>query len=128
MNKDITGSKVVLDSNAIIYYVKGENSLEHIIENNLLFASIISEIEVFGYEMSANQVQYFTELFEDITLQPITNDIKRKAIYFKRVYNLKTADSIVAATAYSLNLPLISADRIYSRVEEIQFFQVSVTD
>ncbi len=124
---NLTSTKVLLDSNAIIYYINGQSSVDHIVENNFLFASIISEIEVLGFNLNNQQIDYFETFFEDVSILPITNDIKNKAIFFKRNYNLKTADSIIAATAFSLNLPLISADKIFNRVQEIQFFQILVS-
>lgn len=52
---------------------------------------------------------------------PISSDIKRKAVFLKRFYRLKTVDSIIAATARSLDYPLISADKVFSKVKEINF-------
>jgi len=125
MNK-LTGTNVILDSNIIIYYFNDEPSVTNIVEDNFLHTSIITEIEVLGFKLQEEKQQYFIEFFDDINTYPISSDIKKKAIFFKQYYKLKTADSIIAATAASLNFPLISADKIFSRVEELQFFQIEI--
>jgi len=47
--------------------------------------------------------------------------IKEKAIDLRRNYSLKLPDAIIAATAVELNLPLISGDGVFSRVDELNF-------
>ena len=128
---NIQGCNLVIDSNIIIYYFADketlENPLTNIIEDNYLNISIMSEIEVLGFDLSKEQHNWLLNFFEDINTFPISSDIKSKAVFLKRFYNLKTVDSIIAATARSLNFPLVSADKVFSRIEEIKFvlFQVA---
>ncbi|MEL6194700.1 MAG: PIN domain-containing protein, partial [Bacteroidota bacterium] len=57
----------------------------------------------------------------------ITPEIKDNTIKLRRGYNLKLPDAITGSTAYSLNLPLISADKLFSRVPELDFILYDVT-
>jgi predicted nucleic acid-binding protein len=41
-------------------------------------------------------------------------------------YRLKLPDAIIAATCYYLDLPLVSADKIFSKVEEITLIRFAV--
>ncbi len=98
-----------------------------IIEDYFLHASIISQIETLGFHMPDAETSSLLSFFDnEISVQSISDDIKNKAIYIKREYKLKTADSIIAATAWSLNIPLISADKDFSKVKEITFLQFEV--
>ena len=41
-------------------------------------------------------------------------------------YNLKIPDAIIAASALYLNLPLISADKVFEKVSELQFIKYEI--
>ncbi len=56
-----------------------------------------------------------------IDLNPL---IKDYAIKFRRKYNLKLPDSIIAATAHYLAIPLFSADKDFLPVKEIDFIEL----
>ena len=48
------------------------------------------------------------------------NSVLLDSIELRIKYNLKLPDAIIAATASYLNLPLISADRAFGKINEIQ--------
>ena len=56
---NIQGCNLVIDSNIIIYYFADketlENPLTNIIEDNYLNISIMSEIEVLGFDLTKEQ-------------------------------------------------------------------------
>jgi len=121
----IYGRNLIIDSNIIIYYFTGtavpDSTLTRVIEENYLNISIMSEIEVLGFDLSKEDHGWLIKFFDDMNTYPISSDIKRKAVFLKRFYRLKTVDSIIAATARSLDYPLISADKVFSKVKEINF-------
>ncbi len=45
--------------------------------------------------------------------------IKQKAIQLRQVHRLKLPDGIVAATALYLDCPLMSADKGFSKIKEV---------
>jgi len=51
---------------------------------------------------------------------PLNNKIKDTAILIRRKYTLKLPDSIVAATAIAYDMPLITADKQFNVVKELQ--------
>jgi len=48
----------------------------------------------------------------------INSDIKAKTIQVRRVSKLKLPDAIIAATAISMDVPLLTADQAFSRVDD----------
>jgi hypothetical protein len=50
--------------------------------------------------------------------------IKQTTINLKAKYGLKLADAFIAASSLEFDLPLVSADKIFSKVKEINFFNV----
>jgi len=55
----------------------------------------------------------------------VNSSIKEYAIDIRKKYSLKLPDCIIAATAKQLKVPLISADKEFSKVDdmEIIFYQ-----
>lgn len=69
-------------------------------------------------EQEAERIHSF---LNDCQLVEINAGVREKAIEIRRQHNLKLPDAIIAATALHLNLPLISADSIFSRIGELNF-------
>lgn len=59
----------------------------------------------------------FLKSFTIIETNPLINKI---AIDFRLQYSLDTPDSIIAATAKYQNIKLITADKIFFKVKEIE--------
>jgi predicted nucleic acid-binding protein len=51
----------------------------------------------------------------------LNDGIKNIVIDLRRKYAIKLPDSIVAATAIFLNIPLISADKHFEKITELTF-------
>lgn len=56
----------------------------------------------------------------------INSEIKKKAVDIRLKYALKLPDAIIAATCYYLDMPLISGDKVFSKVEEITLIRFSI--
>ena len=50
---------------------------------------------------------------------PVNDEIKETAISLKQKYSIKTPDAIIAATAKSLGLTFITADKGFAKIEEM---------
>ena len=46
----MNGNKIVLDTNIVLYILDGNNELATILDRMELFVSVISEIELLGYQ------------------------------------------------------------------------------
>ena len=55
-----------------------------------------------------------------IDINPV---IKSYTIEFRKKYKLKLPDAIIAATAQFLNIPLVTADKSFNKINEIIVFQ-----
>lgn len=49
----------------------------------------------------------------------ISPSIKEQCIHFRSAHRMKLADALIAATAASLNLPLVTADKDFKRLKEV---------
>lgn len=115
----VNGVKILLDTNAFIYFFEGRSKVtELLIQTPIIYFSPISEIEL----LSASQLttQQFSQIKNFLSLcNPVelTSDVVTTAITIRRQYRFKTPDAIIAASALHLNVPLVSADTDFSKIE-----------
>ena len=64
-------------------------------------------------------VDTIRNLLNDCEIIDMNKTIKEIAISLKQKYSIKTPDAIIAATAKSFNLPLITADRDFEKIKEV---------
>ena len=117
----MNGNRFVLDSNIIIYILSGDEIISNYLSQKIFFTSIISEIELFGAKtLSAKDEKQIRNFLNEFTVVSIDQSIKDLAILFRKKYSLKIPDAIIAATAVSLDIPLVTADKGFKPVTELQ--------
>ncbi len=101
---------MILDSNIIIYSAMPDNSsIRQFLSERNVYCSDISRLEVLGYhKISADEKVYFQKFFALVFLIPIDDDVIKKAIELRQTSKVSVGDSIIAASAFLLNLPLVT--------------------
>jgi predicted nucleic acid-binding protein len=104
----------LLDTNTIIYYLsnslpgKAMQTINDIV-NEGFYISVITRIESLGFASGDKNVDDNTTAFINLaTVFEVSPSIADIAIDLKRIRKIKTPDGIIAATALSHNLTLIS--------------------
>lgn len=120
-------STFTFDTNAIIYYLKGDkkasNYIDEILRSNpSIYISTITEVELFGFsrmtEIEANQIE---KILETISIIPLDSRIARMAARIRQIYKLKTADSVIAATALFTGSVLVTRNgKDFAKVTDLQ--------
>ena len=115
-------NKLVLDTNVILYAVVNNYIVaKTLIEDNDIYISELTEIELMGYHrLSKEESQVIKALLECMTIVPLNSEIKILAIEFRRKYNLKLPDAIIAATAHEQGCFLVSADKKLQGIKDIK--------
>ena len=92
---------MILDSNIIIYAADPSHAfLREFIRKHAPVASIISYIEVVGYDkLSEEQKRYFEEFFDITLVLSISDAVAKKAIALRQQRKISLGDSVIAATA-----------------------------
>lgn len=122
----MNGNSVLLDTNVILYFLNGEETLIPILEQKNLFISFITQLELLGSKnIKPSDVKNIKRFIEECTVIDITPGIKEIAILIRKNYSLKLPDSIIMATSLWLNMPLITADKDFKKVEnaDLIFFK-----
>ena len=94
-----------LDTNAIIYYLEGEEPATSKIEGLFrgeytIYVSAITEVELLRFSrLSRKEIQQIATFLSLVTIVPVDSVIARLSGAVGRIYGVPLADSIIAATA-----------------------------
>jgi predicted nucleic acid-binding protein len=112
--------RVVLDTNSIIDLFNDLTpleSFEQALRGTEQLVSVITEIELLSFPRITKEQETHIKLFlEGRETVPLTEEIKRKAIEFRRQTNKKLPDSIIVATSIVTNATLITRDKVLRKV------------
>jgi predicted nucleic acid-binding protein len=114
--------KVVIDTNSLIYFFDGNQKVIDAISEETLYISVISEIELLSFSKLDEESEFYIKEFlkdDFCKLIGLIEPIKEIAIRIRKIYKIKLPDSIVAATAIFLNLPLLTFDKGFSKIKEL---------
>lgn len=123
----MNGNSILLDTNIVLYLLNGEETLIPILEQKNLFLSFITQLELLGSKnIDLDDAAKIKSFIEECTVIDITPGIKETAILVRKNYSLKLPDSIILATSLWLNMPLITADKDFKKVEiaDLIFFKL----
>lgn len=109
----------IADTNFLIYIHEGNEIVESFLHYNFGI-SVISEIELLGFKgISENEEKKLRELVSDCFYIDWNSKLKEKAIELRKKYTIKLPDAIIAATSIVYGIPLVSADKYFSKIEEL---------
>lgn len=116
----------IADTNFLIYIHEGNSIVEPFLEYDFGI-SFISEIELLGFPgLSKPDETILANLISDCFLIEWNSKIKEETILLKRKYNLKLPDAIIAATALVYEIPLVTADKGFSKIKELDLVIISL--
>ena len=107
------GQQCLIDSNVIIDYLGGKIPVDkrefmNAVINDMPAVSIISKIEVLGFNAPADELKLLEYFFTDVLVLEMNNQIIEQTILLRRNTKMKTPDAIIAATALVYDLTLIT--------------------
>ena len=115
----MNGINFVADTNALIYLLNGNPCMAPYLDKSLIY-SVISEMELLSYSgITESEENSIKSLLEDCEEIPLSTEIKEKTIELRKKYRTKLPDAIVAASAIVKGLPLITADKGFGQIEEL---------
>ncbi len=120
----MNGNRYLADTNVLLYIIAGNASLADYLEDEF-FISEITEIELLGNKgMTELQFKYRSAIIQNCTIVNLSENIKRLAIHLKQSYVLKIPDAIIAATSIYLNFPLLTADKDFKKIKELDLILI----
>jgi predicted nucleic acid-binding protein len=123
----MSGKKIILDSNIIIYLSQDRILPDDlIVDKNYYFISAVTYMEVLGYKFdSVDEEKIVRDLLNLFTIIYIDERITEKVIEIRRQNKIKLPDAIICATAISCKATLFSNDRKLEKIKnlKIEFIQ-----
>jgi predicted nucleic acid-binding protein len=124
----VNGNKFLLDTNILLYLSGRKIDIDSLPEGRFLI-SFITELEILSYpSISAAEEKSLKEILLEMPIIDIDKDIKEQTIAFRKKYNLKLPDAIIAATAFVFGAVLITNDKAFGLVREIQVKSINLKD
>jgi hypothetical protein len=119
----VSGIKSILvDTNIIIYFLEGRPQV-NLYRFSSFHISVISEIELLGVIIIEGiSLRDRKNFINHCIIHPFDNDIKETTIDIKQSTKIQTPDAIIAATAIKYQLPFVTADKGFNRIEGLNLF------
>ncbi len=117
----MSGSKLFVDTNILLYFLNGDLEVIEMISDKDLVISFITELELQAFpKISADSEEIIQGLLKNCTIIDITPEIKELTIEFRKKSKLKLPDAIIAATAFYFKLPILTADKQFRTIDELE--------
>ena len=112
-----------------MYLIKGDEKVLHLVDGKSVAINFITEIELLGWRSMPVEFQnIIIDIIKDVQYFDYSYRIKQRTINLRQKYNFKLGDAFIAATALEFDLILISADKIFSKVDDLRLINFSPTN
>lgn len=116
----MNGNKLFLDTNIILYLLNGDETLAELLNQKQLYISVITELELLAFKnITLKEEKVIEEFLTQCKIISINSKIKLETIRVRKLFNTKLPDSIIIATALYLDLPLITSDIEFRKIDEL---------
>jgi predicted nucleic acid-binding protein len=122
----MNGGNVLVDTNICLYLLSGNETIAEILDGNSIFISFITQLELLSYSnLSNSDLIKIQSFIDDCIVIDLNEDIKETVVELRRKYKIKLPDSIIAATSEYFDIPIITADKGFKKIDELNviFYQ-----
>jgi tRNA(fMet)-specific endonuclease VapC len=121
----MSGSRYLLDTNAIIALLQGNPQLVRLLLGaDWIGISVISQIEFLAFsglsQADRQLFQQFLQRVEIIGLRSVDQVLIEKIVEIRQQYRLKLPDAVIAAMAIQNSASLVTADQEFMKVTALK--------
>lgn len=110
---------IFADTNALIRLLGGDELVAQLTDEKIVFISEMTEMELLCKPNQTKEEKHIiTTLLDYCVIVPFSPDIKQRAIKIRLTTRMKLVDSIIAATALGLDIPIITRDRAFESLSK----------
>ena len=118
----MSGINYLADTNCFIYLLDEHPLLLPFAENGWAF-SFITEMEILSKKgITMKQDTLIRQMLASCSKVDHNQAITELTIKLRRKYSLKLPDAIIAASAQYINAPILTADKAFAQIKEIDCF------
>jgi hypothetical protein len=115
----MSGIKFLVDTNILIYLQNGRPSINQYLDDEF-YVSDITVLEYLGVKgINEDQLNSRKIVLDACQLIEFNQSIRDLAIDIKQKYQIKVPDAIIAATAIFHKRILLTADKDFKKIEEL---------
>ncbi|EHQ26643.1 type II toxin-antitoxin system VapC family toxin [Mucilaginibacter paludis] len=123
----MNGNNIVIDTSIIINLFNGNDEIKPLINNRNLFVSVISEIELLSFHsLTIDDRKLLRDFLSECYIVDIEPQIKELTIDIRSKNRIKLPDSVIAATAIYFDLPLLTMDKGFKRIPDLDALILSM--
>ncbi|WP_016778453.1 type II toxin-antitoxin system VapC family toxin [Anaerophaga thermohalophila] len=116
----MNGNSILVDTNIVISLTNGYEDILPILRNKIVYLSIISEMELLSWpKINNSEIKVLKNMLKEFNIIELNQRIKEKAIFIRRNYSSKLPDAIIAATSICYDLPLVTYDKGFSKISQL---------
>ena len=116
----MNGNSIVVDTNILIYLIGGDKTISAYLENLSVYVQSITELELLSFQkLTEADERIIEKLLSNCIIIDINDTIKKTSVNLRKSYNLKIPDSLICSTSLFLNLPLLSSDIQFKKIDEL---------
>lgn len=119
--------RMLCDTNILIAYLNGDPSIIDVLHESSgsLYISAVTVVEVLALpKLSKHEISVIQDFLLTFVVIPLDNRLAQESAVVCRFYKLKVPDSIIAATALYLDVPLATRDRAFKKVKGVEIVGV----
>jgi len=117
----VSGNNFLLDTNIVLLILNGDKTIAHFLNRSNIFISFITEIELLSFHgFSTQELLKVKNFLNQLHVIDLTAEIKQTAIELRRKHRLKIPDALISGTAISQNIPLVSADKDFKKIDALE--------
>lgn len=96
-------NNLFLDTNVVIYALQGKQHIANLIEEEKLYLSFISEIELLSWPgLNSPDLGLVAKFINKCTVVEYSSQLKETVIDFRKRYHLKMSDAFIAVQLLNL--------------------------
>ena len=115
----MNGIRYLADTNAIVYLLAGNACMRPFLHERLA-VSVVTFMELLSFpRLTADEEQSIRKFLSLCEILPIDEQVREETIRIRRKHKVKLPDSIIAASAMTRKLTVITADAGFSRIENL---------
>jgi predicted nucleic acid-binding protein len=103
----MNGSKLVLDTNIVLYLLSGDKTLANFLQDKQGYVSVITELELIGYpDIAARESQRIKNFLADCTIIEINDEVKSIYVNLRKSIPLEIRRCHSSRNGYFFRLSL----------------------
>lgn len=123
----MNGLNLLLDTNILLYLLNGDETLAELLQGKKTHISFVTELELYGFKLlTETEKETIGTLMGQCNIIDINPQIKTSTIEIRQNHKIKLPDAIIAATAMYLNVPLITADKDFENINNLNLIYYQI--